>query len=200
MPHSTNRQSDPILIDLPSEITTERLLLRVPRAGDGPRVNAAVVESAAELAPWMPWANPTPKVEDTEVWCRQAAAKFLGREQIPFSIYPKDDPTYCIGNAGLHHVYWKIPTAEVGYWIRTSETGKGYATEAVGALVKFAFETMKVNRLQLRCDLKNRRSAGVAERCGFLLEGVMRSDSLDHDGKLRDTCLYSRIRVRSPAE
>ncbi len=191
---------EPILIDLPSEITTERLLLRVPRAGDGPRVNAAVVESAAELAPWMPWANPTPKVDDSEVWCRDASARFLRREQVHFSIYLKDDPNYCLGNSGLHHVDWKIPMAEVGYWLRTSQTGKGYASEAVGALVKFAFDAMNVNRLQLRCDVKNRRSAAVAERTGFQLEGVMRSDSLDHDGKLRDTCLYSRIRVRSPAE
>jgi RimJ/RimL family protein N-acetyltransferase len=184
---------EPLLIDLLEELTTPRLLLRVPRAGDGPVVNAAVVESAAELSPWMPWANPTPQVQDTEVWCRDAAAKFLRREQIHFSIYAKDDPTSCLGNAGLHHVDWRLPMAEVGYWIRTSQTGNGYATEAVGALVKLAFATMKVNRLQLRCDVQNRRSAAVAERCGFTLEGVMRCDSRDQAGALRDTCLYARV-------
>jgi RimJ/RimL family protein N-acetyltransferase len=185
---------EPILTELPQQIETARLTLRVPRPGDGAVVNAAVVESIAELAPWMPWANPTPKPEDTEVWCRQAAAKFITREQLPFSIYAKDEPSHCLGNCGLHHIDWALPMAEVGYWIRTSHTGKGYASEAVEALCELAFETMKVARLQLRCDVQNRRSVTVAERCGFALEGVMRCDSKDHRGELRDTCLYAKIR------
>ena len=185
---------EPILIDLPSELTTPRLLMRVPRAGDGPLVNAAVAESVVELSPWMPWASPTPKIPDTEMWCRQAAAKFLNREQIHFSIYARDNPAYCIGNCGLHHLDWKVPLAEVGYWVRTSQTGKGYASEAVEALSKLAFETLTVARLQLRCDVKNRRSAAVAQRCGFALEGVMRCDARDGGGNLRDTCLYAKIR------
>ena len=185
---------EPVLIDLPSEIQTPRLLLRVPRAGDGPVVNAAVAESREELSPWMPWANPTPKVEDTEVWCRQAAAKFLSREQLHFSIYRSGDPTYCLGNCGLHHIDWKVPMAEVGYWLRTSQTGKGFTSEAVEALSALAFGRLNVARLQLRCDVKNRRSAAVAERCGFQLEGVMRCDSRDVGGELRDTCLYAKIR------
>jgi ribosomal-protein-serine acetyltransferase len=144
----------------------------------------------------MPWASPTPKVQDTEIWCRQAEAKFLRREQLHFSIYNKDNPAaHCLGNCGLHHIDWNVPLAEVGYWIRTSATGKGYAREAVAALSALAFETMKVARLQLRCDMRNRASATVAEHCGFLLEGVMRSDSRDQAGELRDTCLYAKIRT-----
>ena len=57
----------------------------------------------------------------------------------------------------------------------------------------FALQVMKVSRLQLRCDVKNRRSAALAERAGFILEGVMRNDARDHAGGLRDTCLYARI-------
>jgi RimJ/RimL family protein N-acetyltransferase len=188
--------SDPILIDLPDHLSSERLQLRVPRAGDGTRVNAAVADAAAELALWMPWAKPTPTAEQTEIWCRQAAAKFLAREQVHFSIYGKDAPDFCMGGCALHHVDWKIPLAEIGYWIRTSLTGKGYATEAVKAVSAFAFEVMKVHRLQLRCDVKNRRSAALAERAGFTLEGVMRSDARDHNDELRDTCLYARVRPR----
>jgi RimJ/RimL family protein N-acetyltransferase len=184
----------PILVHVPEELATPRLVLRVPRPGDGPIVNAAVVESIAELSPWMPWANPTPKVEDTEMWCRDAAARFIRREQLHFSIYAKDEPTYCLGNCGLHHIEWSVAMAEVGYWVRTSKTGNGYAKEAVEALSKLALGTMNVARLQLRCDVKNRRSAAVAEGCGFQLEGVMRCDSKDPHGELRDTCLYAKIR------
>jgi RimJ/RimL family protein N-acetyltransferase len=185
---------EPILIDVPSELVTERLLMRVARPGDGARLNAAVIESLAELSPWMPWANPAPAVEQTEQWARQTAARFLTREQIHFSIYFKGSET-CIGGCGLNTINWKIPMGEFGYWLRTSQVGKGYMSEAVAELVRFSFEVLKFERLQLKCDVKNRRSAAVAERCGFQLEGVMRCDSRDPKGELRDTCLYAKIRT-----
>lgn len=183
---------EPILIDVPPELHTERLYLRVPRPGDGAVINPAVVESAKELALWMPWAKPTPTVEDTEKWVRHAAAKFLVRDQFHFLIFLKDQRTY-LGTCGLHHFDSKVPSAEVGYWLRTSSCGNGYMHEAVRAVSHFAFEHLKVRRLQLRCDPKNPRSAAVAKRAGFELEGVMRHDSRGTDDQIRDTCLFSRI-------
>src|SRR5438552_16460760 len=178
---------EPILIDLPSELTTPRLLMRVPRAGDGARLNAAVIESIDELAPWMPWAVPAPTVGQTEQWARQTAAKFLTRQQVHFSLYLKGTET-CVGGCGLNKIDWHVPMGEFGYWLRTSDVGKGLMTEAVGELTRFALDVLKVARLQLHCDVKNRRSAAVAERCGFQLEGLMRSDARDPRGELRDTC------------
>jgi RimJ/RimL family protein N-acetyltransferase len=191
--HYIVRPMEPILIDLPSELSTQRLLLRVPRAGDGQRVNDAIVDSAAELTRWMPWANPLPTVEQSEIWCRQAAVKFLARQQIHFSLYAKDEPDVCSGCIGLHHIDWHVPTAETGYWIRTSRAGRGFGTEALTAVTAFALDIIKVKRLQLRCDVKNPRSAALAERCGFALEGTMRCDCRDNQGELRDTRLYARI-------
>jgi hypothetical protein len=65
---------DPLLIDVPERIATERLIVRVPRAGDGAAVNAAVRASHAELAPWMPWAVTLPSVDESEAHCRRAQA------------------------------------------------------------------------------------------------------------------------------
>ena len=62
---------EPILIDVPERIETERLVLRVPRAGDGPLVNDAIGASHAELAPWMPWAGTMPSVDESEAHCRR---------------------------------------------------------------------------------------------------------------------------------
>ena len=187
---------EPILIDLPSELSTPRLLLRVPRAGDGPRVNRAITDSAAELARWMPWAKVLPTAEQSEIWCRQAAVKFLARQQVHFSIYRNDEPESCIGCIGLHHIDWDVPSAETGYWVRSSHAGRGYGTEALTAVSTFALEVLKVKRLQLRCDAKNPRSARLAERCGFTREGLMRSDCRDNQGELRDTYLYAMVAPR----
>jgi len=185
--------AEPIMLDVPDEIETERLLMRVPRAGDGPRVNAAVRESIDEVGRWMPWAVPTPEVEATEKWCREAAAKFLAREQLHFSLYLRGTDTL-VGNCGIHRIIWDVPLMEIGYWLRTSHCGKGYMTEAVEQLVRLGFERLEANRLEIRCDTNNQRSRRVAERAGFQLDGVLRSDSRGVDKQLRDTCVYSKVR------
>ncbi len=71
---------EPILIDVPDRIDTERLVLRAPRAGDGQRVNDAIRVSHARLAPWMPWAGTMPSVGESEAHCRRQQARFILRE------------------------------------------------------------------------------------------------------------------------
>src|SRR5438552_11273264 len=145
---------EPIMLEIPMELHSERLLLRAPRFGDGSVINAAVIESINELAPWMPWATPTPKVEDTELWCRQAHVRFLQRENLHYSLWSSDRGE-CVGGCGLHRIDWKVPAAEMGYWIRTPFAGKGLMTEAVRTLTTFGFETLKLARIEIRCDERN---------------------------------------------
>ncbi len=185
---------DPILLDLPEQIATARLTLRPPRAGDGAKINAAIVESAKELAKWMPWARPTPAVRDTELWVRNSAVKYLARQDLNFSLYLKGTDTF-IGSCGVPRMNWDVPMFEIGYWLRASQCGKGYMAEAVEAVKRFAIEHLKARRIEIRCDDRNVRSYRVAERAGFTLEGVLRSDArctMDA-AKLRDTRVYAFI-------
>jgi RimJ/RimL family protein N-acetyltransferase len=74
-----------------------------------------------------------------------------------------------------------------------AHAGKGYATEAVEALVQLAFGHLGAKRLELVTDWENVRSRKLAERCGFVLEGVLHNERRAPDGTLRDTCLYARL-------
>ncbi len=67
-------------------------------------------------------------------------------------------------------------------------------TEAVAAIARFAFEELNAQRVEIRCDNRNERSARVALRAGFALEGTLRHDSRDVEGALRDTQIYARLR------
>jgi RimJ/RimL family protein N-acetyltransferase len=183
---------EPILLDVPAELHTERLLMRVPRFGDGELVNAATVESAAELAVWLPWATPTPTVEATETWCRRVRANFCLREQIGYVLWLKDGVT-CVGGCGMNRIDWRVPMAEVGYWLRTSHTGKGLMAEAVRALTEMAMGKLKMERMEIRCDDRNLRSARVAERAGYTLEGTLRKDTRRLGDRLRDTRIYAKV-------
>lgn len=187
---------DPILLDFPDSFDTERLTIRAPREGDAPEIIRAVIESLNELRPWMPWAKEVPTVQDSEVRIRKAIAKWITREDLLMHLYLKGSDTW-VGGSGLHRIDWEARRFEVGYWVRTRFAGQGYASEAVNGITDFAFTHLHANRVEIRCDAQNVRSAAVAKRCGFMLEGVLRHDALGVDGDVRDTMVFSKI---SPTE
>ncbi len=187
---------DPILLDFPNSFDTERLTIRAPRTGDAPQVVEAVIESLDELRPWMPWAGQAPTIEESEARIHRAIAKWQTREDLLLHLYLKGTDTW-VGGSGLHRIDWDVRKFEIGYWVRTRFSGQGYMTEAVDGIARFAFEHLRANRVEIRCDAKNARSAAVAKRCGFHLDGILRHDSLGVDGDLRDTLVFSKI---SPME
>jgi RimJ/RimL family protein N-acetyltransferase len=185
--------TSPLLLDFPDSFETERLIVRAPRAGDGGPGNAAIRESLAELRPWMPWVNPVPTPEETEAVYRRGAAQWVTRERLPVVLIRRRDRLF-VGGMGLERIDWSVPCMEIGYWCRTSLTGQGYVTEAVRGLTAFAFDTLQAERIEIRCDARNTRSAAVAERAGYALEARFHHHMRDPEGTLRDTLLYVKFR------
>lgn len=185
---------NPILNDFPSEFETERLRIRMPWPGDGKVVYESKQASMTELLPWMPWAHREEGEEDSEINIREAHVKFIAREDLRLLVFHKETGDL-IANSGLHNIDWEVRKFEIGYWIDSRHSGKGYMTEAANAIADFAFRELQANRVEIRCDVKNRKSRAVAERIGFQLEGILQKDSYDVYGKeLRDTCVYARVR------
>jgi RimJ/RimL family protein N-acetyltransferase len=98
-----------------------------------------------------------------------------------------------VGGTGLHRMDWSVPRFEIGYWVRRTHEGQGYAAEAVRALTRFAFNTLKSERVEIHCSHRNARSQRVAERCGFLLDGRLRNHGREPTGELRDMLVYSLV-------
>lgn len=69
-----------------------------------------------------------------------------------------------------------------------------FGLEAVQAITDFAVRELAANRIEIRCDARNKRSAQVAQRAGFTLEGILRSEKRDTDGSLRDTMIFAKVR------
>lgn len=188
-----NYSMDPILIPVPESFESSRLQIRSVLWGDGAAVHEAVRQSAAELSPWMPWAQRIPSVEESEVSIRKSRLQFLERSDIRLLLFHKKTGQL-IGSSGLHRIDWRVRKFEIGYWVHTSFAGQGYITEAVNAIADFAIQELQANRLEIRCDSRNTQSARVAERTGFTLEGILRNDKTDVLGNLRDTMVYSKVR------
>lgn len=185
---------NPILLEFPTEFYTERLVIRMPKPGDGKAVFNALQASIDELKPWLPFAHKAQSEEETEINIRESYIQFLKREDLRLLIFHKDTGEF-IASSGLHRIDWSVPKFEIGYWIDTRYSGKGYITEAVQGISQFAFNELKARRLEIRCDSKNENSRKVAERAGFTLEGILKNNALSAmDKGLRDTCIYAIVK------
>jgi RimJ/RimL family protein N-acetyltransferase len=191
--------SAPWKIDLPSEIRTERLVVRSHRLASGFGVNegvdlariifAAVDADRARLRTYLPWVDLTRTEEDQAGYVRRCAEAWAEESMFDFGLYLPDG-TY-LGNAGLHTVSKSNRRAELGYWILGKYERHGYVTEAIGALGTAAFKA-GFHRLEIRCNGENAQSYGVAERLGYVLEGKLREDFLEH-GRWRNTRIYGQL-------
>lgn len=184
---------DPIMYSIPEHFESKRLLIRAPLWNDGIKVNEAVKESIEELRPWMPWAKSIPTVEESEISIRRSHLQFLERSDLRLLLILKGTDEL-VGSSGLHRIDWQSRKFEIGYWVRTSYAKQGYITEAVEAISNFAINELQANRIEIRCDDRNKRSAKIAERLGFSLEGILRNEKCDVDGSLRNTMIFSKVR------
>lgn len=158
---------NPILLNIPEKIQTDRLFLRMVRAGDGKDIFAGIDESRASLSEWFEWCDKTKTWEDAEITARKFQAKFILREGFPFVVYAGDR---FVGCASLNNPNWKIPSTSIGYWCRVSERGKGYIREATAGLTLFAFKQIKFKRVAILVDEENRKSYAIPEALGYTLE------------------------------
>ena len=177
---------------LPEQIETPRLIVRTARPGDGRVFNQAVLESIDQLAPWLGWVTPPPSVQESELNCRRAYARFLLNDDL-MALFFLRDGGQLVGGGGLHKADWTLRRFEVGYWGRTAFGGRGLVTEGVRALADHALEHLHASRVFLTADNLNQRSWQLAERAGFELEGVLRKERLNPAGQWRDTRIYARI-------
>ena len=84
-------------------------------------------------------------------------------------------------------------SASLGYVLEEAAWGSGFATEAVGALLQWAFDTLDLNRVQAEADTRNAASARVLEKLGFLREGTLREDCVVN-GEVSDSWVYGLLR------
>lgn len=181
---------------LPEQLETERLLIRVPRPGDGPVFNEAVLESLPQLAPWLGWVTPPPTLEQSEASCRRFHARWLLNESLVVFFFLKDTGRL-VGGSGLHDADWTLRRFEIGYWCRAGHEGQGLMTEGVRALAEHALGQLGANRVFITCDERNVRSWKLAERAGFRHEGTLVNERLDLQGRLRTTRVYARTPARA---
>lgn len=182
---------DPILIDIPMPIVTPRLLIRNVLPGDGAAMHEIKVESFDELKKWMPWAKlGVGTVDDAEKVIRTNHAKYILREDMMMAAFTHDGRL--VSMCGLHRFDWTFRAFEIGYYVRTSEHNKGYATELANALTRFAFGALDARRVIICAATANAASRRVIEKLEYGLESLVKADAVLPDGTVTGHANYVR--------
>ena len=181
-----------ILLDIPETIETSRLVLRMPQAGDGPAVHAAIMDGYEDYAKWLSWPQTPPTQEAVELECRKGQAEFILRDFVRYVIFEKDTGMV-VGRCAFppFQTNWAIPQFGISYFIRKNKRGNGYATEAAHALVVIAFKVFKARKVEIYCDAANKASIRIPDKLGFTLEYTQRGGWLHPDGELAQLQTYS---------
>lgn len=183
-----------MVADPPYAIRTERLLLRCWDPADAAGLKDAVDSSLDHLRPWMPWAWDEPQpVEAKVALLRTFRGRFDLGQDFVYGVFARDDEEV-VGGTGLHPRVG--PGAlEIGYWIRSSRIGRGYATELSAALTRVAFEVCGVDRVEIRVDPANAASLAVPRRLGYPQEARLARRLPARDGALRDAVVFTLFRT-----
>jgi len=97
-----------------------------------------------------------------------------------------------VGSIGVFHADWEVRSAEIGYGVRAAERGQGYASEALGAVARWALTEGGIQRAWLTANTDNLASVRVAEKAGFRREGTLRRAAREDDG-LHDLAVFSLL-------
>jgi RimJ/RimL family protein N-acetyltransferase len=170
----------------------ERITVRPYHAEDAAALKEAVDESREHIRPWLPFADDHRTVAEARDWIVRGMAKWLVRDDLIMGIWETATGRF-LGGIGLHPRDWSIGYVEIGYWLRQTAEGHGFMVEAVRLVTDYAFDHLAAHRVEIRCDARNRRSAGVAERLGFVREAHLRGNLRQVDGTIRDTLIFALL-------
>lgn len=173
----------------PTVLPGELVVLRKYATSDADDLYEAARESVDEVFPYLPWCHPAYRKRDSVNWLKAVQKQWKSGEGYDFAILDPSDQRY-LGGCGLG--IDKPHTANLGYWMRTSATQKGLATEATRLLREFAFKHLGLARIEIVMAVTNLASRRVAIKAGAHFEGIIRNELHLHDEYL-DAYLYSFI-------
>jgi ribosomal-protein-serine acetyltransferase len=159
---------------------TPRLELRPFRRRDLDGLVEAVQDSWRELAEWLPWAHAGYGRSDAIRFLRDSSAAWTEGRAFDFSIKSRKALDHHVGNISIWPTSRRERSGELGYWIRSTEAGKGTATEAAARVLQVGFEELSLHRVTVRIATGNLASERVAEKLGFVREGLLRKEVLVH--------------------
>ena len=150
-----------------------------------------VDENRQHLREWLPWIDQTQSVENTKEFIQLTLKQYVDNNGIQAGIWVKGQ---LAGVIGYHMFNWQHKYTSIGYWLGEGYQGKGIMTKACETFINYAFDTLDMNRIEIRCASGNYRSQAIPKRLGFKEEGRIRCGEWLYDHYV-DHIIYGLIAV-----
>lgn len=183
------------LFNIETALVSPRTVVRRFREGDGEVLYELVQDNTSRLQDHFPKTVEALRDKDSTEWfVRERLADWLLQRDYSFGLWDNQSAKM-IGMIRIFQIDWRVPKAELGYFIDKDFSGKGLMTESLRVVLRFAFHQLQLAKLIIRTATDNIASQRVARKCGFRREGDLRDDFCLPGGELADTVLLGLTRA-----
>ncbi len=174
-----------------TELSDDMVRIRRYGAEDIPLLFEAARESVNEMFAWMPWCHQNYSFEESASFILSREAAWNQKTEFDFAILDVQT-NRLLGGVGLNQFHQDRHFANLGYWVRSSCTGRGVGTAAALLAARLGFEDLRLQRIEIVAAVGNVASQKVAEKARAKREGVLRNRLWLHD-RPHDAVMYSLV-------
>ena len=149
----------------------EKTMLKMLDLRDSERLFDLTIGSKETLREWLPFIDYTRSVSDTRNFIASTMKQFGENNGFQAGIWYEGK---IVGVIGFHKIDWNNKSTSIGYWLGNDYVGLGLMSKSVKAFVEYALNDLKLNRVEIRAAVDNKKSRAIPIRLGFTEEGCVR--------------------------
>ncbi len=169
---------------------TDQIELRLPKLAFAEELYDIIDRQRLHLRPWLSWVDKTHSVDHIREFIRSTKSFNTGGQKLTTFIFKNNEIAGSIALVKINKLH-KI--AEIGYWLREDFQGNGIITQSSQRLINYTFNTMEINRVEIRIARPNLKSLAIPKKLGFTHEGTLRQAHFIH-GQYFDLELFSLLK------
>lgn len=186
--------NSPTTIQLPKKIETSRLTLRPWQKNDLEHLHLLHQENKDELNKWYGGilSQKTSTKQDIQTYLDNVISGWHDKSWIEYPVFDKETGAL-IGMVSIHHLDWSVPKGRVGYIVHKNKTGKGLATEMANIITRYAFDILKLKRLEIRAATTNPASHIIPRKLNYQFLTIFEKNKVATNGDLWDLEIHARL-------
>lgn len=169
---------------------TEDIYLRTFATEDAPNILGALRENRAHLRQWIFWIDQIQTIRDATNMIKENSIQLNRQKALVMGIFENGQ---LLGSIEMQDWDHELKKANIGYWLVKEREGKGLMTQAAQVFLAYLFGQLQLNKIELMHLPGNYRSAALAKRLGFKIEGLLR-DAILVNGSLQNIVLQGLLR------
>ncbi len=169
---------------------SDDLALRSYQPEDAAGLFCIIDANRSHLRPWLSWVDAARNQAHSLSFIHDCAQEQREQRGLALGIFRQGQ---LIGTIGMHDWNHDLRKASIGYWLIKAEEGKGIVQQCARRFIRFLFESLDLNKLEIHHLPGNTRSAKVAGALGFRTEGILRDSLLLH-GSYQDRVITGLLR------